>query len=1232
MRRRSAARRLSILSLSTLLVGGLAATPASSAAPSGGDAQATGAVQVTRDDSGRVRTVRPSAGRSVKAPAVAGRAPATPEAAARGHLRQYGNLFGVRDSDRDLAVTGTEALGGANTVRFQQRIGGLPVIGGELVATVDRNGDLQALNGETSTGSVDATPKVTAAKASATALAATAALTKAPAKSLRAGKPELAAYDPALLGASDIRGVRAVWRISVHGTADDSINQLVLVNADDGRVALTFSETEYFDGGARKVCDYQNDPAVPWAQVACPGAYPVARGEGDAPTGVANVDNVYDMLGGYRDFLTSLGRNSIDGAGMELKASVRVCSTSSVGCPTGSYHWSGTEMIVGGQCTVGDDVMSHEFTHGLIERGSRLLYTHQSGSIAESLSDVLGEAFDQLYSGPAGGGDTAAERWLLAEDPGSCGRGENMADPTANHRPDSTDSPLWKYYLGGGFSVADYNAGVGNKAAYLMTDGGTFGGFTIKPIGDIRKVAAIWLGAERLLTSGADYVDLAYALHQSCATLSKDAALGITADNCLSVLYATGAVKMSTPPAKEGQIPQAPRCAAPAAANTLVHEDFSGNAGTLPPGWEGSGEARLDDSAQPSTSAGKALYIPEIFGAPWAATKTADTTFVTQLPASGPIYASFDHRYALPHTWYSKSGFEGWVYWTGGRFEIDVIGDEAGFFAPAGAWDVGPDKHSAGLPGSPAFGGDSWGWTSSRVDLTAYAGLNIKLRFKLGSYEEYFEGHGWWIDNVRLYTCSGKRPLTNDINGDGYGDVAIGEPGRTVTGHAGAGDVRVVLGGSAGLNPQGDELYSQDNSLVAGASTANGGFGTAVATADYNADGFADVAVGAPGSPDGRGSLTTLRGHAWGLTAQQSAAVSAPAVIPATGNDAFGAAVAAGDFNGDGFADAAVGAPGYAYGKGGVKVLYGSVNGLVNTGTTVNWLTQDTGAVPDTGEYDDRFGATLAAGDFNGDGRTDLAVGAPGEDVGTIADTGAVTILLGSATGLTATGSQWFHQDVTDVPDNAEAGDAFGLALSAGDVTQDGKADLVVGAPSEDVGATANAGAVFVLRGASGGLTAAGSQVLDQDSPVVPDSAEAGDRFGASVAVGDLNGDGFADVAVGAPNEAVDTVANAGAVTTLPGSASGLVTAGSLWSQGSGGVDDAAEQGDQFGVTLILTKLGKTAKADLIVGVPFENGTAYNDQGAIHVLNGTATGNQLFTTDGLIGGGTAAARFGGALA
>lgn len=171
--------------------------------------------------------------------------------------------------------------------------------------------------------------------------------------------------------------------------------------------------------------------------------------------------------------------------------------------------------------------------------------------------------------------------------------------------------------------------------------------------------------------------------------------------------------------------------------------------------------------------------------------------------------------------------------------------------------------------------------------------------------------------------------------------------------------------------------------------------------------------------------------------------------------------------------------------------------------------------------------------DLNGDGFADLVVGAPGEAIGPVAGAGAVQVIRGSANGPTATGNQIWSQDTAGVAGAAEARDRFGDSVASGDFDSDGYADLAIGVPGEAIGTIAGAGMVHVIHGTGSGLASIGSQVWHQDSAGVPGACESGDRFGDTLAAGDVNGDGFDDLVIGSPGEGIGAVAHAGSVTLL---------------------------------------------------------------------------------------------------
>jgi hypothetical protein len=294
----------------------------------------------------------------------------------------------------------------------------------------------------------------------------------------------------------------------------------------------------------------------------------------------------------------------------------------------------------------------------------------------------------------------------------------------------------------------------------------------------------------------------------------------------------------------------------------------------------------------------------------------------------------------------------------------------------------------------------------------------------------------------QLFTQVGSAPETDDhfgqalaggdFDNDGAADLAVGAPFEAVgSSRPGAGAVSVIYGSAAGLTTTGGQLFTQ----VAGTVEAFDLFGDALAAGDFDNDGFADLAAGAPfedvGSIDDAGAVSVIYGSASGLTGAGGQLFTQVGSAPEI-DDLFGDALAAGDFDDDGAADLAVGAPFEDVGSsrpdaGAVSVIYGSAAGLTTTGGQL--FTQVAGAI----EAFDLFGDALAAGDFDNDGAADLAAGAVFEDVGSIVNAGAVSVIYGSAAGLTGAGGQLFTQDSPGVGGNAEVDDLFGFALAAGD-------------------------------------------------------------------------------------------------------------------------------------------------------------------------------------------------------
>ena len=418
-----------------------------------------------------------------------------------------------------------------------------------------------------------------------------------------------------------------------------------------------------------------------------------------------------------------------------------------------------------------------------------------------------------------------------------------------------------------------------------------------------------------------------------------------------------------------------------------------------------------------------------------------------------------------------------------------------------------------------------------------------------------------------------------DFNNDGFADLAVGLPGED------GGSVIVIYGSVDRLTSAGNQRFRQGKDGLPDDSENEDSFGFKVAAGDFNGDGYDDLVVGAPGENSFRGAVFVLNGSSNGLTgngARRWRQGSDDIRDDDDRGDFFGFALAAGDFNGDGYDDLAVGVPGENGNEGVVNVIYGSGGGLASLGNQ-RWRQGDDrdGRLKDRREDNDVFGNALAAGDFNGDGFDDLAVGAPGEN----AARGAVHVLYGSSRRLTANGNQLWSQQQDDITGGAERGNGFGNAVDAADYNGDGFDDLAVGLPGED------GGSVIVIYSSSQRLASAGNQRWRQGDNGILDRAESGNAFGRELRSGDFNVDGFADLAIAAPGE--DDAQ--GVVHVIHGSADALTSEGNqLWRQDISKPDD----GDNYGTALAVADYNGDGGDDMAVGVPGENG----GRGAVNVI------------------------------
>lgn len=445
--------------------------------------------------------------------------------------------------------------------------------------------------------------------------------------------------------------------------------------------------------------------------------------------------------------------------------------------------------------------------------------------------------------------------------------------------------------------------------------------------------------------------------------------------------------------------------------------------------------------------------------------------------------------------------------------------------------------------------------------------------------------------------------MQGDFNGDGYRDLAIAAPLGKISGKTGAGYVAVVYGTKNGLDKSKRTIISQATTGIPGTPEKGDNFGDRLTTGDLDGDGYTDLVVGVHaeriGATDSFGVITVVWGGASGL----KSAVDISAPLPKYRNE-LGWGLASGDFDGDGRTDLAavnIAAPELNIFKGPVSRA-GKAAGLVGIDT-----------YSQTGINADR----IVAGNVNGDGATDLLVMGQ-EESGDAYRTRSV-LYKGGQSGLKASSKV-----------------AGGYEAVISDVDKDGYGDIVTGNFMEKSADEPNGGlggAITVTYGSAAGLSTRTPVRITQDTTGVPGTAKKGDRFGWSLAAGDTNRDGYADVAIGAPNEVTGSKRATGTVTVLRGSAKGLTGTGSKsFTQDTAGVPGAAEAEDQFGASVELTDSNNDGRAELVAGAFAENEGA----GSVWLFKSgtsgiTATGSTSFGAAS-VGGPSGLSYFGDVLA
>lgn len=441
---------------------------------------------------------------------------------------------------------------------------------------------------------------------------------------------------------------------------------------------------------------------------------------------------------------------------------------------------------------------------------------------------------------------------------------------------------------------------------------------------------------------------------------------------------------------------------------------------------------------------------------------------------------------------------------------------------------------------------------------------------------EYLDELGWAV-------------AVADLDGDGREDIVAGAPGESLPTHAQVGEVRAFL--SSGDVAAVDKWHSASSRGVwqrldtAWVKSSFRSQGRSVAAADLDGDGRAEVLLGAPGWDDGNDGNTGRVGWLRGIEAAPDDRALGP-IDPS-------------------------------------RHLYGAPAG--------SWRQTERISMQELGlaqrQDQAQLGWSIATGDFDGDGRVDVAAGAPRLGL-TATNTpnrnepgvrgGGVLVIAGR---LLPDGGDGRVLGQGGSGDGNEPDDRFGWALAVGDFDGNGVDDLAVGAPHDDdesIGAE-DVGKVYVFYGRKVGLPGAGlatvaAVVLDPRSAGARQDTLRGALFGRALTAGDLDGDGADELIVGAPllRTGGRSSVRAGGVFVYPGAKGGGLAANRATVVRQGGSDD--QQGDHFGHALAAGRLDADLFGDLVVGAPLEDAEpGLSDSGAVFVYRGGPGGVDVAT-------------------
>ena len=696
---------------------------------------------------------------------------------AQNFIHEHYGIFSL-NSPQDLVLVKefTDNYGLKNVI-FAQIYKGIPVYDGVLKFHFNKNEELTSINGNiipdiNDTAVAEITSDVAVEKAKSIVHDQKSGFKDLP---LEIGRKRLLLFPKGLAQGESVASHLA-YEIEV--TNKNDVREFVFIDAHTGKLVEQF--TGIHNVIDRKLYETSQTTAnLKWQEGnVLPGTLDIWQ-----QNEVVTSEHVYNF------FKNAFNYVSYDGADHSM---ITINNNPNINCPNANWNGATANYCTG---TAADDVVAHEWGHAYTEYTSDLIYQYQSGALNESYSDVWGETIDLLNNYMDLGENLAVrttttcsgtQRWKMGEDTTAFGGPiRDMWNPNCNGNPGNMLDTVYYHCAGTDSGGVHINSGVGNHLYSLLVDGGTYGGYTIMPIG-FTKAAHLWWRVQNVyLTSTSNYAVFADALESSFNDLVGVNLQGLstsptptgpsgqifTIGELQNLKNALLAVKLRSSVNSQCNFTKVLSAAGPelctnATAAPLFQEKWENGIGswvTTNIGTTGTWTPRnwVIDSTLPRGRAGKAIFgIDPNNGN--CTTNLQNGILRLESPLiTFPNYTSGNYEMAFNHNIATESGYDG------GNIKYSLNGG-AWTTVPATAFTLNPYNATlvtAGnnnpINGQPAFTGIDQGevegnWGQSIIDLTnigVTAGSNIKFRFEIGT-DGCGGVDGWYIDEINVYNCN----------------------------------------------------------------------------------------------------------------------------------------------------------------------------------------------------------------------------------------------------------------------------------------------------------------------------------------------------------------------------------------------------------------------------------------------------------------------------------------------